>query len=133
MLANYLDLLTRRELLVRTGMGMATLGLAGLCASEAAAETSAGPEGQVSLRLRYRPPYDWDAMLAFLAARAIPGMELVEEGTYARVVEIDGELGSVRVSRCVGENALQAEVRFPRLSALPTIIARVRRVFDLAA
>jgi AraC family transcriptional regulator of adaptative response / DNA-3-methyladenine glycosylase II len=100
---------------------------------EAAGETSAGPEGQVSLRLRYRPPYDWAAMLAFLAARAIPGMELVEEGAYARVVEIDGELGSVRVTPCPGENAVAVEVRFPRLSALPAIIARVRRVFDLAA
>src|ERR1700761_6848045 len=100
---------------------------------EAAEETSAGPEGLVSLRLRYRPPYDWDAVLAFLAARAIPGMELAEEGAYARVVEIDGDLGSVRVSPCLGENALKVEVRFPRLSALPAIIARVRRVFDLAA
>jgi len=100
---------------------------------ETAAETSAGPEGLVSLRLRYRPPYDWDAMLTFLKARAIPGMELVEEGAYARVVEIDGELGSVRVSPAKGEDALAVEVRFPRLSALPVIIARVRRVFDLAA
>jgi AraC family transcriptional regulator of adaptative response / DNA-3-methyladenine glycosylase II len=31
------------------------------------------------------------------------------------------------------DNALMAAVRFPRLSALPTIIARLRRVFDLAA
>ena len=100
---------------------------------EAGEETSAGPEGQVSLRLRYRPPYDWDAMLAFLAARAIPGMELVENGVYARVVDLDGELGAVRVSQARGEHALAVQVRFPRLSALPAIIARVRRVFDLAA
>jgi len=100
---------------------------------EAAEEASAGPEGEVFLKLRYRPPYDWDAMLAFLAARAIPGLELVEEGAYARVVEIDGALGSVRAAQTPGENALQVQVRFPRLSALPAIIARVRRVFDLAA
>ena len=100
---------------------------------EAAAETSAGPEGLVSLKLRYRPPYDWGAMLAFLAARAIPGMELIESGAYARVVQIDGELGSVRVAQAKGEDALAVEVRFPRLSSLPVIIAGVRRVFDLAA
>ena len=29
-------------------------------------------------RLSYRPPYDWDAMLEFLAARATPGVESVE-------------------------------------------------------
>jgi AraC family transcriptional regulator of adaptative response / DNA-3-methyladenine glycosylase II len=95
-------------------------------------DIAAGPQGEVTIRLRYRPPYDWDAMLNFLAARAVPGMEIVENGTYARVIEIDGEVGSVRVSR--GEqNALIADIRFPRLSALPTIIARLRRVFDLAA
>jgi AraC family transcriptional regulator of adaptative response / DNA-3-methyladenine glycosylase II len=95
-------------------------------------DIAAGPQGEVTIRLRYRPPYDWDAMLAFLAARAVPGMEIVENGTYARVIEINGAVGSVRVSR--GEqNALVAEIRFPRLSALPTIIARLRRVFDLAA
>jgi AraC family transcriptional regulator of adaptative response / DNA-3-methyladenine glycosylase II len=32
-----------------------------------------------------------------------------------------------------GENALHVTVRFPKLSALPAIIARLRRVFDLAA
>src|SRR5579864_6458429 len=30
----------------------------------------------VTLRLRYRPPYDWDCMLGFLQARAIPGVEI---------------------------------------------------------
>ena len=32
---------------------------------------------RLSVRLAYRPPYDWEAMLAFLDARAIPGVELV--------------------------------------------------------
>ena len=95
-------------------------------------DIAAGPQGEVTIRLRYRPPYDWDAMLNFLAARAVPGMEIVENGAYARVIEIDGEVGSVHVSR--GEqNALVAQIRFPKLSALPVIIARLRRVFDLAA
>jgi len=31
----------------------------------------------VRLRLRYRPPYDWDSMLAYLQPRAIPGVEVV--------------------------------------------------------
>lgn len=34
-------------------------------------------ETGVTLRLRYRPPYDWDSMLAYLEARAIQGIEIV--------------------------------------------------------
>ena len=99
---------------------------------DAAEDIAAGPQGEIAIRLRYRPPYDWDAMLAFLAARAVPGMEWVRDGAYARVIEIDGAVGSVRVSKG-GDNTLIAAVRFPRLSALPVIIARLRRVFDLSA
>ena len=39
-------------------------------------------------RLAYRPPYDWDAMLAFLAARAIPGVEVVAGDSYRRTIAI---------------------------------------------
>jgi AraC family transcriptional regulator, regulatory protein of adaptative response / DNA-3-methyladenine glycosylase II len=35
-------------------------------------------EKSVALRLRYRPPYDWDCMLSFLQARAISGVEVVD-------------------------------------------------------
>ncbi len=39
----------------------------------------------VHLKLAYRPPYDWPAWLAFMAARAIPGVERVEGERYSRV------------------------------------------------
>ena len=95
-----------------------------------AAVAAAG--GEISLLLRYQPPYDWPAMLEFLRLRAIPGIECVADGCYARSIELDGAQGVVSVRR--GEaNALRATIRFPDLSALPAIIARLRRVFDLAA
>jgi AraC family transcriptional regulator of adaptative response / DNA-3-methyladenine glycosylase II len=95
-------------------------------------EISAGPAGEISLRLRYQPPYDWPAMLAFLAARAIEGVERVTADSYARTIEIGGARGGVTVRPDAGD-ALRAVVRLPRLSALPAVIARLRRVFDLAA
>jgi AraC family transcriptional regulator of adaptative response / DNA-3-methyladenine glycosylase II len=98
----------------------------------AAGDVSSGPKGEVILLLRYRPPYDWSAMASFLKARAIPGVEVVSKDRYARTIEIDGVHGVIAVEPASG-NALRAAIRFPRLSALPTIIARVRRVFDLAA
>jgi len=88
--------------------------------------------GAVTLRLPYKPPYDWDAILAFLGPRAIPGVEVVEGGTYARAIAFGGAKGAF-IARLAQGNRLAVTVRFPRLEALPAIIARIRRLFDLAA
>jgi AraC family transcriptional regulator of adaptative response / DNA-3-methyladenine glycosylase II len=87
----------------------------------------------IRLLLPYRAPYDWSSMLDFLAARAIPGLEVVAGGRYSRVVEIAGAVGEIEVADAPDQSALSVNVRFPSLGALPGIIARVRRVFDLAA
>jgi AraC family transcriptional regulator of adaptative response / DNA-3-methyladenine glycosylase II len=95
-------------------------------------EVSVGADGELTLLLRYRPPYDWEAMLQFLRIRAIAGIEEVTDRTYARSVQLDGGQGMVLVEPADGA-ALRATIRLPALSALPKIIARLRRVFDLAA
>ena len=97
-----------------------------------AADVAAGPAGEVTLLLPYRPPYDWPAMLAFLRLRAIPGVEVVSPDGYARTIDIGGAHGTVAVRPAEG-HALRATIRFPRLGDLATIVARLRRVFDLAA
>jgi AraC family transcriptional regulator of adaptative response / DNA-3-methyladenine glycosylase II len=95
-------------------------------------EESAGMTGAVTVKLGYRPPYDWDSIISFLGARAIPGIEVVSGDRYARTIAIGNERG-VLVVEPAAANCLQAIVRFPNLRNLPAIIARVRRVFDLAA
>jgi AraC family transcriptional regulator of adaptative response / DNA-3-methyladenine glycosylase II len=95
-------------------------------------EISAGPRGEISLLLRYQPPYDWPGMLEFLRLRAIPGIERVVGSCYSRTIQLDRRQGMVSV-RPGGDNALHATIRFRKLSALPGIIARLRRVFDLVA
>ncbi len=91
-----------------------------------------GAGGEVSLSLPYRPPYDWEAMLAFLSLRAIPGVEAVAGDAYARTIAIDRGRGMV-VAAMGRPGRLDIRIRFPDLTALPGIIARLRRVFDLAA
>jgi AraC family transcriptional regulator of adaptative response / DNA-3-methyladenine glycosylase II len=98
----------------------------------AGSEIPAAAAGRVTVRLRYRAPYDWPAMPSSLAARAIPGMELVEDGAYSRVIDLGGAVGSIEATQARDEDALIAHIRFPVLSRLPAIIARLRRVFDLA-
>jgi AraC family transcriptional regulator of adaptative response / DNA-3-methyladenine glycosylase II len=85
----------------------------------------------VTLRLGYRAPYDWDFMLDFFRHRAITGVELVEANRYARTIEIDGAFGAITVEP--GKNHLKATIRFPKVTALLAIVARLRRVFDLDA
>jgi len=85
------------------------------------------------LRLAYRPPYDWDALLTFLGARATPGVESVDESHYRRTITVDGNNGTIEVSHLESRSALGLEVRFPDPRALLVIVERVRRLFDLAA
>ena len=103
-----------------------------LCATPAACDVSSEAKGEVIILLRYRPPYDWPAMAAFLKARAIPGVEVVSSDRYARTIEINGVHGVVAVEPS-SDNALRIAVRFSQLATLPTIITRLRRVFDLSA
>jgi AraC family transcriptional regulator of adaptative response / DNA-3-methyladenine glycosylase II len=86
----------------------------------------------LSLRLAYRPPYDWEAIIGFLRLRAVPGVESIEAGRYARSIAIGQDKGVLMVRPMTG-NRLAVDIYFPRLPALPAIIARVRRLFDLAA
>ena len=90
-------------------------------------------EAAVTLRLRYKPPYDWEAMLAYLAERAIAGVEVVEGGVYRRTIAHEGRLGTVEVAHEPARANLAATVRFPSVSAIPAVLARVRRVFDVGA
>ena len=86
----------------------------------------------VTVRLPYSPPYDWDAMLSFFAHRAIPGVELVTGDTYMRSVCLGSTCGLIAVAPST-RNELTARIHFPKFEALPGIIGRIRRVFDLAA
>lgn len=92
-----------------------------------------GNDTGVTLRIRYRSPYDWDSILAFLKARAIPGVEVIENGRYLRTVAIDGLTGSVEVAHEPERQGLGVTIRFPDVRSLPAIVARVRRLFDTGA
>jgi AraC family transcriptional regulator of adaptative response / DNA-3-methyladenine glycosylase II len=96
--------------------------------------TQSACDGAITLSLSYVPPYDWAAMQRFFAARAIPGVEVVDENRYARTIELDGARGTIAVSPSKTKaNSLTATIRFPRVAALPAIVARIRRMFDLDA
>jgi AraC family transcriptional regulator of adaptative response / DNA-3-methyladenine glycosylase II len=91
------------------------------------------PGGDLALRLRFRPPLPWEALLAFLAARATPGVEEVGDGAYRRTFELDGAQGVVEVRAVAGRQHLLAKIRLAAPVPLIRIAERLRSLFDLGA
>lgn len=91
--------------------------------------------GGITLRLDYRPPYQWDALLEFLAQRAIPGIESVKDGVYRRTVVLSdaGKVvrGWIAVENLPDKNSVSASLSPSLLSVVPKTLARVRQLFDL--
>jgi len=86
------------------------------------------------LRLGYRPPYAFDALLAFLRTRALPGVEQVDAHSYARVFGPANAPGWLRLSAWPGgEHALQLQLHCPRSTQLLGVVTTLRRMFDLDA
>lgn len=87
----------------------------------------------VHLALSYRPPLDWSALLAFLAARATPGVEHVTADAYSRTIRVGAHAGVIRVTRVPARAALDLAVSASLLPVLLTVVAHARRLFDLDA
>ncbi|WEN14047.1 AlkA N-terminal domain-containing protein [Rhodanobacter sp. AS-Z3] len=86
------------------------------------------------LRLGYRPPYAFDALLAFLRTRALPGVEQVDALSYARVFGPPDAPGWLRVSAWPDEaHALQLELHCPQPTQILGVVTTLRRMFDLDA
>jgi AraC family transcriptional regulator of adaptative response / DNA-3-methyladenine glycosylase II len=88
---------------------------------------------RVSLTLPYRPPYDWDYVAAFLARRALGGIEQVSAGGYLRTLRLPHGYARLQVGPVLGEHALRLQVWRAEPSDLFEIAVTARRVFDLAA
>ena len=91
----------------------------------------------ITLALGYRPPYQWQRMLHFLAQSAIPGIATVSNDTYTRTVQVvplerKTISGWVRVGHLPRKNALAVTLDTALLPVLPHILGRVRQMFDLS-
>jgi AraC family transcriptional regulator of adaptative response / DNA-3-methyladenine glycosylase II len=96
--------------------------------------TAASEPGPLRFELAYRPPYDWPAMLEFLARRVVPGMELVADNRYVRTLRVrhDGHdhVGIIAVAPVRGRDALRVELAPSLARVVPAVLARVRHAFD---
>ncbi|MGH8047470.1 MAG: AlkA N-terminal domain-containing protein [Chthoniobacterales bacterium] len=101
-------------------------------------KAAAEPHGKIAagtsaLRLSYRPPYDWAAMLEFLGARVIRDVEFVTAESYARTVRLGPHTGWIKVTHAPEKHALMVEFTHSLSPALPALLGRLRNLFDLTA
>ncbi|MBB4907525.1 AlkA N-terminal domain-containing protein [Actinophytocola algeriensis] len=84
-------------------------------------------DGGLLLRLPFTQPYDWPAVAAFLALRAIPGIESVVDGVYRRTVVVDGEPGMLELGPG-GADHLLLRAHLPYWEGVIHVVARAARL-----
>ncbi len=113
---------------VRAVCGQSPTGL-----RRAAGGKSRLPQGGLAIRLRYRPPFDWTALIDFLKPRAIPGVETISYEVYRRTIDIDEYTGTIAVRPDNTEPFLTVSIDLPGYQHLMKVAECVRRIFDLGA
>jgi AraC family transcriptional regulator of adaptative response / DNA-3-methyladenine glycosylase II len=83
------------------------------------------------LRLPYRAPIDVDALLRFLGARAVPGVEDWSGGVYTRSLSLPR--GPAIAALSAGAGYVRCELRLTDLRDLAAAVQRCRRLLDLDA
>ncbi len=89
--------------------------------------------GRFLFDLAYRPPLDWEGLLQFLDKRLYADVEAIVDSSYLRTVRIGGRVGWIRVQPSSRRHALSVEIAPELGRAIPRVLARVRRLFDLGA
>ena len=95
----------------------------------------AAPMEPMRIELAYRPPYDWDAMLRFLDARAIAGVERIEPGFYYRTLAVAGSdglrTGWLSVHHAPRRHVLRVQLSASLAHIEALVLPRVRHAFDV--
>ena len=87
-------------------------------------------DGGLTLRLPFEAPYDWDATLRFFAARAIPGVESVQDDSYRRTIVLDGDPGLLELE-AGGPDHLLLHTHLPYWEGLIHVVQRTSRMLGI--
>jgi AraC family transcriptional regulator of adaptative response / DNA-3-methyladenine glycosylase II len=91
------------------------------------------PQETLTCELAYRPPLDWGALVAFLIGHSSAGVEALEGDRYLRTVCVGRRQGWISVEPLSRKHTLRVQVAATLAPALLPVLARVKRLFDLAA
>jgi AraC family transcriptional regulator of adaptative response / DNA-3-methyladenine glycosylase II len=92
---------------------------------------SGAASGVIELSLPYREPLDAAGVFAWLAARAVPGVETARPDSYTRSISLPG--GPSWFTVRTGPGRLVLEAHLAALGDLAALVSRIRRLFDLDA
>jgi AraC family transcriptional regulator of adaptative response / DNA-3-methyladenine glycosylase II len=96
----------------------------------------AHPSDVLAFQLGYRPPLDWDALLSFLGRRAIEGVERIDDARYLRTVHVEHSgkrhSGWIAAWPAARKAAVELQMSASLASAVPAVLARAKRLFDLS-
>ena len=90
-------------------------------------------DDEVTLKLAFRPPYDWKQVHDFLLDHHIPGVEQIDEQGYSRTLRTDKGFSIVNVKPLLNEDAFELRVSGAAPTNLFHISSAARRVFDTSA
>ena len=85
----------------------------------------------VVLRLPFRSPLDLPGLLAFVAARAVPGLEEVDDGTFRRTMTLAH--GQAVIELTPKDEYVAARLHVADLRDLAVAVSRCRALLDLDA
>src|SRR6201999_4337128 len=89
--------------------------------------------GVLRLRLAFRPPIDLDRMLRYLAARAIPGIEVASPDEYKRTISLPNGYGLLSLRPVPGASWVDCSLALSDLRDVTAAVQRCRRLLDLDA
>ncbi|MCP5102446.1 MAG: DNA-3-methyladenine glycosylase 2 family protein [bacterium] len=92
-----------------------------------------GGKNRLVLRLPFRPPLDWQALLNYLKARQTVGVEVIEDNAYSRSIAHGKNHGIIKITRPEKGFYLELTLQVEGTAGLMDIVRRVRRIFDLEA
>lgn len=91
----------------------------------------------LTFHLSYRPPYDWQALLGFLDARSIRGVEEISQNAYRRSIRIvqNGKVhtGWMEITPEPAQNAMRVTASASLWRVIPVFLARVKQMLDLSS
>jgi AraC family transcriptional regulator, regulatory protein of adaptative response / DNA-3-methyladenine glycosylase II len=86
-----------------------------------------------TLRLSYRPPFNWKSILHYLKRHQIDHIEEIGTNTYVRYFPTQKGIGRVLVENCAEKSCLIAQFDQFDCGQFYGLIQNIRRVFDLDA